>query len=144
MNNRLIRTAMQNQHGRRIRVVLVGFLAALFISACGGGSADEPASPGSRVVTGSVPVTAGADTASHAPDKIGVSAPSDTTATNTQNDFSSAGECDLNYLNSTRFLSSGLVATGIDDSLQCGFCPSAEICTTPDGECHCVVVKTVN
>lgn len=130
--------------GRRLCAALAGLFLATIVSACGSGSADEPYSPGPRVVGGSIAGSSASNSVAQAPNQIGVSTstitlPAD--ATVGEPDF---GECNIDFLNATRFVGSGLIATGIDFSSQCGFCPSAEICTRPDGVCHCVVVNVVN
>lgn len=127
---------------RMLGLLLIGASLSVLVAACGGGSADEPSSPravstgtssavttttGVSVIAGPRPVGAVSVTSSDKPDS----------------GFPGfrSNECSLDYLNSTRFLASGVQAVAIDDSIACGFCPSAEICTTPDGVCHCVVVR---
>lgn len=137
--------SQMGQLGRRLCAILAGLFLVMLVSACGSGSADEPYSPGPRVVSGSVAVSSTASNDAQTPDQIGVSTNAGTTDASAPNiNAFTPSQCNIDYLNATRFLSSGIVATGIDDSIQCGLCPSAEVCTTPDGVCHCIVVNVVN
>jgi len=126
---------------RALQVLFVSACMAVFVSACGGGSADEPSSPRpvSSGASAAVATTSGGSVVA-GPRPVGsTQGSSSTTAGTTAPDFT-VNACSLGYLNGTRFLGSGLEAVGIDDAIECGFCPSAETCTTPEGICKCIVV----
>lgn len=117
------------------------------ISACGRGDADEPVSPAPasfgntssassapspRISTNGVTVLPGSIGIAETP-VVNAFTPGITTP--------NPATCDINRINDGRLAGTGLIATGIDTSGECPYCPSAEMCITSTGDCLCLDIQ---